>query len=154
METKKNSLDSFFERIFVVKAPFQLPESVKEWIVKYSPWITVVALILMAPAILAAIGLGAAFSGLILFGGLASGGMYYISMIVGILEIVLLLIALPGLFKRKLSAWKLVYYSSLLSTLVGVVTDLVYVEIGSLIVTLICGAISLYIIFQVKSKYA
>ena len=154
METKSNSLDGFFERVFVTKAPFQLPEGVREWIVKYSPWITLIILILMAPAILAAIGLGAAFGGLALLGGLTSGGMYYVGMIAGILEIVLLIIALPGLFKRKLSSWRLVFYSSLLSIVIGIITDLVYLEIGGLIVSLISAIISLYILYQIKSKYS
>lgn len=154
MEKKTSSLDSFFERIFVTKAPVQLPAGVKEWIVKYSPWITLLILILMAPAILASIGLGTLFGGLSFFGGLKAGVMYYVSLIAGIIEIVLLIMALPGLFKRKISAWRLVYYSSLLSITIGIISDIAYLAFGSLIVGLISAAISLFFVYQIKSKYS
>jgi len=61
--------------------------------------------------------------------------------------IVLELIALPGLFKRKESAWRLMFYSTLLSLVQQLFRfDIVGLAIG--------GAIGFYILFQVKSKYS
>ena len=62
----------FLDFYLVKKAPFQIPDGGREWIVKFGPWITVVLLILTLPILLFALGLGAIF---IPFGGIgyASG---------------------------------------------------------------------------------
>jgi len=55
-------------------------------------------------------------------------------------------VALPGLFKRKLSAWRLMYYSSL----VGVLQALLAVNLGGLIIG---ATLSFYCLFQIKPLY-
>lgn len=149
-----DSSEGFFDKIFVKQAPFQLPESLKEWIVKFGPWITLVILVLMAPALLVALGLGAVFGGMAFFGGFGTGAVYYLAMIASILNLVLMIIALPGLFKRKMSSWKLLYYSGLISLVAGVLENLINLSFGALIWGLVTSAISFYFLFQIKSKYA
>ncbi|HUD20654.1 MAG TPA: hypothetical protein VMQ44_01135 [Candidatus Saccharimonadales bacterium] len=154
MEAKTKGLDAFFERIFVTKAPYQLPENVREWIVKYSPWISLVLVIILLPAIVAGLGLGAVLGGLSFIGGVSTGMFFWFGFILGVVQLVLLLMALPGLFKRKLSAWRLIYYSALIAIASSIVTNLGYMTIGSLIWALVWDAVELYFLFQIKSKYA
>ena len=59
--------------------------------------------------------------------------------------------ALPGLFARKMSGWKLLFYSVIINLVYGLVNSLTY--FGSILGTLISVLISLYILFQVKSLY-
>ena len=54
-------LIGFLDFYLVKKAPFQIPDGGREWIVKFGPWITVVLLILTLPILLFALGLGAIF---------------------------------------------------------------------------------------------
>ena len=54
-------LIGFLDFYLVKKAPFQIPDGAKEWIVKFGPWITVVLLILTLPILLFALGIGAIF---------------------------------------------------------------------------------------------
>src|SRR5438270_744532 len=54
-----NDLFGLLDYYLVTRAPFQLPDSVKEWTVRCGPWITVVVLAVMLPAALMMIGLGA-----------------------------------------------------------------------------------------------
>jgi len=135
-------LIGFLDFYLVKKAPFQIPEGGREWIVKYGPWITIVLLVLMLPPLLLALGLGA----LILpFAAAAAPGIG-ISLIGVIVEIGLTIAALPGLFARKMSGWNMLFYAQI----VGLVVSLLSLSIVS---GLIGALISLYILFQVRTKY-
>jgi len=140
-------LMGMLEYYLVTKAPFALPAGVKEWIVKYGPWIDVVLLILFLPVIMLALGLSAALMPFAMMGGATGFGLVSIILIV---QIVLMVAALPGLFARKMSGWKLLFYSVIINLVYGLVNSLTY--FGSILGTLISVLISLYL-FQVKSLY-
>lgn len=141
-------LESILELYLVKKAPFALPIGLKEFIVKFSPWINLIFLILFLPTLLAAIGLSAMMPPLAyrsMF-GYGYGFGYYLQLILGGAAFVLQLIALPGLFKRHLSAWNLIFYS----VLVAAIADLVR---GNIVGLIIGTLFALYILFQIKSYY-
>ncbi len=127
----------------VKKAPFQIPTAGKEFIVKFGPWIAILLLILALPGLLLMLGLGAA---LMPFGGVGyAAGFTYLTVVL-IAQLALLVIALPGLFGRKMSSWTLVFYSQL----VGIVFSLLA---GSILGALVGGLIGLYILFQIRPLY-
>lgn len=134
------------DNIFVKKAPFQLPEGVKEWIVKYGPWITLVLIILLLPVILLALGLSAV---VMPFAATAdprvSAGLGF-AWVFLLITLGLEIAALPGLFARKKSGWTLLFYGTLLNA----VYNLVSFQWGNLIIGTV---ISLYLLMQIRSKY-
>jgi hypothetical protein len=137
-------LIGFLDFYLVTKAPFQIPAGGKEWIVKFGPWITVVLLILTLPILLVALGIG---TFLIPFAGAgAAGGVFGFLTLVVIVEIGLMVAALPGLFARKMAGWRLLFYSQLISIVFNVLS-------GSVISGLLFGLISLYILFQIRPLY-
>jgi hypothetical protein len=136
-------LIGFLDFYLVKKAPFQLPENAREWIVKFGPWITVVLLILLLPLLLVALGIGAVF---IPFGGVGYAAGFGIMTIVLIIELGLMIAALPGLFARKMAGWTLLFYSQLVGIVYNVFT-------GNVVGGLLMGLIGLYILFQVRTKY-
>jgi hypothetical protein len=84
----------------VQKAPFQIPQGAREWIVKYGPWITVVLLVLSLPPLLVVPGVGTA---LVPFGGVGyAAGCGYMTVVL-IIQPGLTVAALPGLFARKMA---------------------------------------------------
>ncbi|HVE80632.1 MAG TPA: chromate transporter [Candidatus Dormibacteraeota bacterium] len=134
------------EYYFVTKAPFQIPKGAKDWIVKYAPWINIVILVLLAPAILVALGLGAAvlpFSGL---GGATAAAGLGAALIALIVQVVLMIAALPGLFARKMSGWNLVFYSDIVNLVYSIMN-------GQIVSGLVSAVIGLYILFQIRSYY-
>ena len=133
----------FLDYYLVRKAPFQIPDNAKEWIVKYGPWITVVLLVVTLPALLFVLGIGTA---LVPFAGVGyATGFGYLA--VGlIVEIGLTVAALPGLFARRMHGWKLLFYARI----VDLATTLLA---GSIVSALVGGVISLYILFQVRPLY-
>lgn len=142
-----DSLSTFEQTLkvyFVDKAPFQIPAGGKEFIVQYGPWITLVLLILMLPAIFAALGLAAFLSPFAAVGGL--DGVNYLSVILGVIVIVLQAMALPALFRRSKHGWNLLFYA----TIVSGISNLVTFNIGGLVIGLLVGW---YILFQVRSYY-
>lgn len=140
------TLEAQIEKVVLSKSIPALPDNVKELIVKISPWFAAISMLMLLPLILAAFGISAVALPFSYLGGLHMGFGYTLSLVFTFGMIVLELMALPGLFKRKENAWRLMFYSTLLS----LIQQLFRFELGGL---LIGGAIGLYLLFQVKSKY-
>ena len=134
-------LIGFLDFYLVQKAPFQLPDNAKEWIVKYGPWIAIVLLILALPPLLFELGLSTVLVGDVAY----AAGFTYVTVVV-ILEVGLLIAALPGLFARKMSGWTLVFWSQVVSCVFSILH-------GALIGAILGGLIAFYILFQVRPLY-
>jgi hypothetical protein len=143
-EQAPKDLIGFLDFYLVKKAPFQIPEGGREFIVKFGPWITLVLMLIALPFLLLLLGLGTFLSP---FAGVGYAAGFGLTAILIIVQFALRAMALPGLFARKMSGWNLLFYSML----VGFVTSLTSYNIIGGILGLVIG---LYILFQVRSKYA
>ena len=138
-----HTLIGFFDYYLHKKAPFQLPGEVREFLVKFGPWIALIFLLLSLPGLLIMLGVGTAFMP---FGGAVYAvGFTYLTIVL-LAQLALLALALPGLFKRKMSSWRLIFYSQL----IGLVFSLLS---GSILGAIIGGLIGLYILFQIRPLY-
>lgn len=137
-------LESFFEEYLVKKAPFTLPPRWKELIVKITPWANIIGFVILLPILLAVLGLYSAFSGLFFWNPYVVGSGW-ITLILIFATAILELIAVPGLFKRSIGAWRLLFYAVLLRA----VTGIFHIDLGEIIGMVL----SLYLLFQVKSYY-
>ena len=137
-------LIGFLDYYLVTKAPIQIPEQGKEWLVKYGPWIVVVFAVLSLPLLFALLGLSALVAPFT--GGVGYATGFGILALGGLVELVLMLMALPGLFGRKMSGWNLLFYANL----VGIASRLLA---GAIVAAVLGGLISLYILFQVRPLY-
>ncbi|MEI6326503.1 MAG: hypothetical protein WCO78_00085 [Candidatus Roizmanbacteria bacterium] len=161
-----NQLEGICDEYLVKKAPFSLPENVKDIIVKLAYPLAIIGAVLMAIAIVTAVGvvlLSLGISGLALpFAG--TGAIAEFNLIglilsalqlgVSILGVKIYFQAIPGLKTLTRKAWHLVYLGYLLS----VVSNLLSMRsIGSIIFGLVPSlvglTIGLYIWFQVKDRY-
>jgi hypothetical protein len=136
-------LVGFLDFYLVKQAPFQIPEGGREWIVKFGPWITVVLLILTLPVLLFALGLGVIF---IPFGGVGYASGFGVLTLFVIVEVGLMIAALPGLFARKMAGWQLLFYSQLVNIAYNILS-------GHVVSALLGGLIALYVLFQVRPLY-
>jgi hypothetical protein len=136
-------LIGFLDYYLVKKAPFQIPDGGREAIVKFGPWIVVVLLVITLPALLLVLGIGTA---LVPFAGVGYATGFGVAALGLVIQVALEVMALPGLFARKLSGWQLMFYA----TLVGIVTSLLS---GSIVGAILGGLIGLYILFQVRGLY-
>ncbi len=139
-----SNLESTLEEYFVKKAPFQIPPGGKEAIVKFGPWIMVVLLVISLPVIFAALGLSAALLPATMMAGYSP--LYTVGMWISVGSLVVDAMALPGLFARKMSGWRLAFYATLLSVVASLV-------MGQIVSAILSAVIGLYILFQVKSMY-
>lgn len=130
---------------FTSKAPFQFPINFREGFVKYWPIITLVILVLALPGILVFMGLGVAFMPASYMGGVSVGFAYTLTMIFALINLVLGVLALPGLFNRKRAGWVFSYYAQLVS-IVGSL-------IGFHIIGVLFGLLFLMLLFQVREYY-
>ena len=142
-EQAPKDLVGFLDFYLVKKAPFQIPDAGREIIVKFGPWLAILFLIVLLPPVLFVLGIG---TFLVPFGGVGYATGWGIAVIALIIQVGLLIAALPGLFARKMSAWTLLFYSQI----VGIVHSLL---IGSIVGGILGGLIGLYILFQVRSLY-
>ena len=136
-------LVGFLDFYLVRQAPFQIPDAGREWIVKFGPWITVVLLILTLPVLLLALGLGVFY---IPFGGVGYASGFGVLTLFVIVEIGLMIAALPGLFARKMAGWQLLFYSQLVNITYNTLS-------GHVVSALLGGLIALYVLFQVRPLY-
>lgn len=141
-----NMLETELGKVFSNKKIPALPENVKEVLVKLSPWFATISMLMLLPLILAAFGLSAIALPFSYLGGLHVGFSYTLGLVFSFGMIVLELMAIPGLFKREQKAWRLMFYSTLLS----LVQQLLRFDLGGLVIG---GAISFYFLFQLKGKY-
>jgi len=140
-----SKLDGFLEDYLVKKAP-SIPKQVKELIVNYGPYLIILSLLFAIPSILALLGLSTVSLPIKMFGHLSFGFTYTLSTIVLLINLVLEILALPGLLKKKASAWKLIYYT----VLVSAVHSLLLLNLASLVIG---SLLSFYVLFQIKSYY-
>ena len=144
MTQLEDTLDEYFGK----KAP-ALPQNIKEILVKIAPYLVIISLIFTIPAILALIGLGSFVSTLAPMGG-AQAVAGVPTMWVGILLLIPVAIleamAVPGLFSRKITAWRFIFWAEIIS----VISSLVQINIVG---ALISAVIGFYLLFQVKALY-
>ena len=130
---------------FVTKTLPPLPEKAIEILVQLSPWFAVLGVILGVPTIMTLLGFSRA-AAYYQLAGIGLGWGYQVSNILFIIQMVLSALAIQGLFARKLSAWRLMYYSAWVSIVANLIS-------GEVLGMLIGGLLSFYILFQVKKAY-
>ena len=128
----------------MTKAPVQLPQNVREFLARAAPWIALVLLVLA---------LGPALHFLGIRGGwhwwrrepFFATSLYLIGLAY-LAYVVLLFLALPGLFNRRASGWQLAFYAEVLSILISVM-------VGNIVGGLLGGVIALYLLFQIRPLF-
>ncbi len=152
MAKKTNSLTNSFEQLedavapyFTDKAPFQIPDGAKEFLVTIAPWFTLIGVILGIPTILTAFGLGAWF---VPFGWVSDVQLssYWMAAVFTLVTLILQAMAIPKLFKREKAGWNLAFYVSLVNIVYGVFYE-------NLIGLVLSTLISWYLLFQIREKY-
>ena len=134
----EKTLDLYFGK----KAP-PIPENIKKLIVQYSPYLIILAIILSLPSLFVAFGLRAFWA------PFSYGNRVFSFSFLALLSLVALIIegmAVPGLLKRTRQSWEYLFYASLITVLVSFLS----LNLGSFIIG---GAITFYILFQIKSYY-
>jgi len=134
------------EYYLVTKAPFQIPANIKEIIVKIAPWGNVIYLLTIIPLILLVLGLSSTLSRYGGYGYAYGYNIWSIYNIISLATFVLIVLALPGLFKRKISGWNFTLYEVILVAVGGIIS-------GNIFGAIIGAVIGLYFLFQVRSYY-
>lgn len=162
-----DALEKKLDEVFVKKAPIQIPANGKKWIVENSPYLSVLFGIL---------GLLAAWSfwsaahivddvattidsayRVYKIEGLAApsiGPSFWIAWLALLVQSVIMITAYQGLKARsKTRGWNLLFYSSLISLVVGVFYGVYESSIVAIILRLIGSAAGLYLLFQIRGYY-
>lgn len=138
-----DQLESTLQSYLYDKAP-HLPSNWQEVLVKFLPYLTILFVVLAIPVLLAALGVSAFLSPFMMMTG--GVGSYSFMMIIFGVSVVLEAMAIPGLFNKSAKSWKLLYWSTLVNALYNFfIFNLVGFVVG--------GALSLYLLFQIKKYY-
>lgn len=144
-----DQLETMLNEYLGKKAP-AMPENIKETLVSFAPYLAIIGIVISLPAIFAIFGLATMMGPFSAFLGtsymMSYGFTYYVGIVALIISAILEALAIQGLFKRSIKAWRLMYYASLVSFVASVLQ-------GGLGGALIGTLIGLYILFQVKSMY-
>lgn len=143
-----NQLEKTLDDYFGKKAP-ALPHNIKEIIVKIAPYLAILGVIISLPAIFLLLGLGSLATVVAPLGS-ASSVAQVPTMWIGILllipSVVLEAMAIPGLFSRKATAWRYLYWAQLISVLAAILQL-------NIVAAILTAVIGFYLLFQVKSFY-
>lgn len=143
-EKNASSLVVSVEKAYAKLPP--LPVGVKDFVVLVVPWLAIVFGVLGVLAALSAFGLSAVFSPFVAMGGgvgFATG--LIAASIIGLIQSVLMVFAFPGLLKRKVNGWNLLFWSEVLAVLGAV--------ISISLVGVVLALVWFYFLFQIKSYY-
>lgn len=140
-------LEMLLDRYMVKEAPFTLPPGLKEFIVTVSPYLVMLGILMTLSSLRGVIGAATLAEPLAMMAGYGWGLSAIITLITSLTTLVLFVMAVSGLFKRTQSAWRLVFYASIVS-FVGSVLAL-----SNIVGGIIGAIISWYILFQVKEFY-
>ena len=146
-----SQFETLLDEYMVKKAPFALPKEVKEFIVKISPYLVIIFALMFLPILFSALGLSAIFGPFAMMGGLGWGYGAMISLAIGFITLIMEVVAVPGLFKRTKSSWRLVFYASIVSFIGSILS--IHGIFGGIIGGIIGAVIGWYILFQVKDLY-
>lgn len=148
-------LERWLYDMLVVKAPFQIPKNITDWIVQYGPWITLVIGLLFLPALLAVFTIGSVMGGYMMMGYSTYTPLYWVSMAALLVQVAIMFLSIPMLLKRQRNGWMLLFYADLISVVYGVISSVSYgyFALGSLLSTAIGAVIGFYILFQIRSYY-
>jgi hypothetical protein len=156
MAASSNPLAGFeatLEEYLVKKAPFQLPDNVKEILVKIAPYLVIVGLVLLIPTLFSAFGMSTAFNNPFMAVYAPSlRSAWFLNLATAGITAVFYVFAVPGLFSRTAKAWQLLFYASLVSLIGGVLIGIIGYS-GGLLGTLLSTLIGWYLLFQVKGLY-
>ncbi len=131
------------------KAPFAIPENWRGPFVTIMAYLNVLGIVLNVFALVALLGLGTMLSALGAAGNVnaqinGSNPIFAIVFIIG--NLVLSILAAPGLFKKQKKGWTYSYYNALL----GIVQNAVTLNFVGVIVG---GIINLYVLYQLRPKF-
>ena len=144
---QNNSADQLISQMekWFSKLP-PLPPNWRDVIVSITPWLALIFGIIGVLGSLAAVGVLTFLAPFMVLGGgigVASGGI--IGALLALVASILLVLAFPGTRDRKMSGWRLLFWSEVVSIVASVVAFSVAGIIGALI--------GFYILFQIKSHY-
>lgn len=139
-----DELEIKLEEVFGKKI-WNLPKKVKEVIVTIAPYLAILSLIALIPMVLSLVGLSF-LTPVAFLGGIKTGFGYMTSVLTALMGGILSLVAIPGLFKREIKAWRILFWVSLINA----AGELLRMDLGSLIIG---TALSWYILFQVREYY-
>ncbi len=143
-----SQLETTLDEYFGKKAP-QMPENIKEVLVKIAPYLVLLGVIFAVPGILALLSLGSLFTAVAPAAGMMGAqmaGNIWFATIMTIPVLILEAMAIPGLFNKTKIGWKYLFWAQLVSLVVSIIQF----NIAGFVIG---GAIGMYLLFQVKSQY-
>jgi hypothetical protein len=118
-----------------------LPDNIKDIFVKIMPILAIIGLVLNGLGLIALLAVG-----IIAIFALTAGVQVLLGFVFTVATVVLLALALPGLFARKRAGWVWIYYAELLS----IVSSIISLSIFGVLFSLLW----LYVLFQIRGMYA
>lgn len=148
MDAQTNQLVKPLENIYK-NAP-ALPSNIRELLVNFAPWISLIFGVLTLLAGVGGLGVFTVLSPFAtLYGGVGYSAFLVVSSIIVVVEGVVMLLAFSPLKKRLMRGWNLMVWTQVLALLSSVVT----LRVGSIVGAAIGALIAFYLLFQMRSYY-
>ena len=149
-----SKIEKKLEPYFTVNAPIQIPTGGRKLLVKVIPWMVLFTTILALPWLFLAITVGSSIGFIGSVSGATLKPLYYVSALALGAQVVLMGLALPGLFNQKYRGWKLLFYAGLVNVTYTLFRWLsVPAAFFGLVWSLLISVLVFYILFQIRGYY-
>lgn len=152
-----DKLEKQLEEMLVKNAPFQIPENGRKWLAEYAWIFALVGVVLGIFSVLGLLTILGLTSALLTVVGVGRYALFaWISLLALIAYLVVLGMAVPKLKNMEAKGWQLMYYSTLAYCAYSIIYAFSYIGAGAIFTlfwNLVGLTISLYVLFQVKSKF-
>ena len=148
-----SSLEEVLNTYLVQKAP-PLSKAVKDFFVQYGPWILLFFLVLGCIGFILLIPLLFAVSAVSSVIGVASQGAIFgiggtftllIYLAIGIVQLVLEGLSIPGLLNKTKAGWNYLFYAQIIGAILAI--------LNLSLVAVVISAIYFYVLFQIREYY-
>ena len=147
----------------------KLPKGLTKWLAEYAWLLTLIGVVLSVLTLLAFVPLLLTVFGVLSVANLSLGlagypntygsdALGWFSIIVSIVSSLIVLYleatAITPLKAKQYRGWQLLFCASLISLALTVVSDIITMQVGSIIMSLVFSAIGFYILFQLRPYFA
>lgn len=136
-------LEKYGDQYLLEKAP-AIPDNIREILAFLTPWFIIISIIMTVPLFFSFLGLTTPFGSYYMGYSYSFVNVVYVLTLV--VSVVLQAMAVPGLLKRSISGWRMLFYANLVSVVSAVMSL-------NPLISLIALLIGFYLLFQIKPLY-
>lgn len=142
----------------IAKGLPHLPKGLRDWLATNMWWLAIVtAIACVISALMSLVAMSVGSIGVALYSGLRFGGMVFVVSLIMFLTMVAIAVinamAVAPLQSKRKRGWSLVFLGVLVGFAGSLITDIITLNVGGAIASVVWTAIALYVVFEIRDYF-